>query len=299
MGVGEARAKLLLWGEHAAVYGHPAVGCSLPWGLRAVHTPGPRWELPGLGPHEKTVRRLLDRLESLAGEESLPPPLPGRLEIATGIPPGSGFGSSGALCAALVNLFWGDRSLTDRDRLAWKAEALFHGSSSGIDTALALRQGWWRLDASSRPAAATPLADPGLVLAVGAVVRDSDTKTLVANLARRAGDDPEIRKIIDGLGALAARAADAVAAGRREELPILVNRARDGLRTLGLETPPLTAVLEAGLRCPGCQAGKLSGAGGGGAFFLVFQDAASAREALRTVEAAAGAAMWVSRPRVF
>ena len=100
MGVAVARAKLLLFGEHAAVYGHPAVGYSLPWPLQVVHSPGDQWEFPGLGPYEPAVRTLVTWLVDQARKEGLPTLRPGRLEFSTEIPVSSGFGSSGALCAA-------------------------------------------------------------------------------------------------------------------------------------------------------------------------------------------------------
>lgn len=299
MGVGEARAKLLLFGEHAAVYGHPAVGCSLNWGLKANLDAGGPWALPGLGPHEPVVRTLLERLTALAASEGLAAPTPGRLAITTTIPVGAGFGSSGALCAGLVNLFWPDLALGDRDRLAWKAEGLFHGTPSGIDTALALRQGWWHLDASTRPVTATPLVDPGLVLVVGSVARESDTKSLVGALGRRRAEgDQLVRHTLDDLGSIASRAVSAVQEHRSADLPLLVSQAREGLRALGLETPNLTTVLDTGLALPGALAGKLSGAGGGGAFFLVFQNREFAREALPFLRASIAETLWTASPEV-
>jgi len=298
MGVGEARAKLLLFGEHSAVYGHPAVGMALPWPLRVTHTPGGPWTLPGLGVHEPAVASLVDALVALGRERGLPLPTPGRIAIETAVPLSSGYGSSGALCAALVNAFWPDLTLDDRDLLAWKAEGLFHGTPSGIDTALALRQGWWRLDPSTRPVTATALPDPGLVLITGAVVRQSDTKTLVGNLARRRLDgDPVVVRGLEDLGALARRAADALGTGQTDEVSALVQGARAALQTLDLETPALTRVLDAGLAA-GALAGKLSGAGGGGAFYLVFPDEEAARGALGTIADALPAGLWTAPPRV-
>lgn len=299
MGVGWAQAKLLLMGEHAAVYGHPAVGFALPWRLTVTGTSASQWELPGLGDHEPAVRRLLERFAALAVEEGLAPPKPQRLDVQTDIPLASGFGSSGALCAALVNLFWPDEPLAHRDRLAWKAEGLFHGTPSGIDTALALRQGWWSLDASTRPVTASPLPDPQLVLVAGAVVRESSTKALVADLARRRAEgDSGVIEALDQLGALSSQAREALSSRRPDLVVPLISQARQRLRDLGLESPALTAVIEAGLGCPGALAGKLSGAGGGGAFYLVFGDTASAQTACSVIEAAASASAWTCRPTV-
>jgi len=299
VGIAQARAKLLLFGEHAAVYGHPAVGCTLPWCLQAAHQPGLRWDLPGLGPHETAVRTLLERLGALAGEEGLPTPIPGRLTITTTVPLASGFGSSGALCAALVTLFWPDLPLTERDRLAWQAEGLFHGTPSGIDTALALRQGWWALDTSTKPVAATALPDPGLVLVVGALVREANTKALVGDLARRRAEgDPLVLKTLADLGTLSSQAVRALTQNRPAEIPELATRARKGLGALGLESQAMTRVLDGALSQTGALAGKLSGAGGGGAFFLIYPNQSRAQSALAILEALVDRGLWVQTPTV-
>jgi mevalonate kinase len=291
-----ARAKLLLFGEHAAVYGHPAVGYSLPWPLTVVHSPGP-WEFPGLGPYEPAVRSLVDWLVNVARQEGLPAPVPGRLEFITKIPVAAGYGSSGALCAVLVNLFFGSLPLADRERLAWRAEGRFHGTPSGIDTALALREGWWALDASTKPAKAAPLGDPRLVLVTGALVRRSDTRALVASVAaRRAAGDAGATRALDELGAVAAEAVAGWKAHDAPRLAALVTRARAGLQSLDLETPELTGVLEAALACPGALAGKLSGAGGGGAFLVLFDRREAAVAALSAVEAAVPEVQWAAKP---
>jgi mevalonate kinase len=269
---------------------------ALPWTLSIDRTPGPRWDFPGLGPHREAVEALVDRLTALGTGRDLPPPVPGTLEFTTAVPLGGGFGSSGALCAALVNLFWPGAPLEARDRLAWEAEAQFHGTPSGIDTCLALREGWWALDASVKPVAARPLADPGLVLVVGGLVREGDTKSLVAGLARRrqAGDSL-VTGALGRLGATADRATRCLESGSPAAFPALVAAARDDLRLLGLETPALTAVLD-GAAATGALAGKLSGAGAGGAFFLVYPDRPTAEAALAPLSGLVAGELWTKKP---
>jgi len=298
VGVAEAHAKLLLFGEHAAVYGAPAVGLGLPWALRVESRPGPDWSCPGLGPHRASVETLVGRLATLGGQRGLRAPDPATLRFTSEIPLGSGFGSSGALCAALVNLFWPDQPLAVREQLAWEAEAQFHGSPSGIDTALALRQGWWALDASVRPAAARPLADPGLTLVAGGLVREDDTKALVAGLARRReAGDVRVVGALTGLADLARRAIELLDKQTPSGLPRLVNEARILLQGIDLESPSMTRVLDAA-PATGAVAGKLSGAGGGGAFVLVYPDRTTAEAALSALRSLVSEASWTCVPRL-
>jgi mevalonate kinase len=299
MGVGTARAKLLLLGEHAAVHGHVAVGLTLPWTLTVTHTPGERWNAEAWGEFADPVRRLVYRLGELAAERGLTPPQPGTLEATSDIVPSGGFGSSAALCAALVNAFYPDLIPSAKDELAWRAEFLFHGTPSGIDTALAFREGWWALEPGTpgvTPARPRPLPDPHVYLVVGSVVRQADTKTLVASVTRRLQDgDPAVRESIARLGALAQGAAERLENGDSALAPF-INEARSHLRTLDLETPALTVAIDAGLACPGALAGKLSGAGGGGAFFVMFDSSEAAQASLEPIKAAVPAERWKTLP---
>lgn len=299
MGVAVTRAKLLIFGEHVAVYGQPAVGLTLPWTLRVSHHPGTTWELPGLGPYQESVLELVRRVEGLGIEAGLPAPEPGILELATNIPVSSGFGSSGALCGALVSVFWPDLSVEQREVLAWKAEGLFHGTSSGIDTALSLREGWWALDTTNHPVGARPLPDPELTLIVGAVVRSDDTKTWVRRLAeRRAEQDPIVLDAFSQLGQASRLAIQRLEDREVKPLSPLLHQARQSLRALGLETVELTRALDCAESSKGCLGAKLSGAGGGGAFFAAFDNPDDAERALAPLSEILPETAWTFHPTV-
>jgi mevalonate kinase len=294
-----ANAKLLLLGEHAAVYGAPAIGVGLPWPLTLTYEPGGSdWHLPGMGPHEALLRRLLEHFASAVTAAGVSPLPVGRLEVSSQVPLAAGFGSSGALCAALSRLHFPLATLDELDLHAWEAEKLFHGTPSGIDTALALRSGWWSLLPGRTPPAAQALSSPAHVLLTGAVHRRSDTKTLVGSLAerRKRGD----RLVVDSLEALAELAKQAVAGwGPTTTTPLvpLIGQARSHLQNLGLETAELARVLDAGL-AQGATAGKLSGAGGGGAWLLMFDTLEAALAAVPYVTNAIPPGEWSLRPRV-
>ena len=137
---GRATGKLLLFGEHAAVYGHPALGISLPWTAGAEDHPRcrrrPRRFAPG---HRATP--------GAAGASS-PRCSPCRhlhavVEIRSQIPIGLGFGSSAALCVAAERAP-DERRVRRRPGAAavWRTapmnrERVFHGTPSGADTGLA------------------------------------------------------------------------------------------------------------------------------------------------------------------
>jgi mevalonate kinase len=295
---GTGRAKLLLFGEHAAVYGHPAVGISLPEAIQARVTLGGAqgWRFPGALPEERSrlalllerFRRIIPGLEEARG---------GELALTSGIPRGLGFGSSAALCAAVAAALCS--ALGRRDPLAgiWayahEAERLFHGTPSGIDTGLALLSGLYLFqpDPPNLPAARR-LKGQELPLVVGALPRKAETGELIRGL-RESMDAGRRRTalLLGELGSIARRAGEILEGGpdspaveRLALLGALAWQAQERLAELELSTPELDALLEQGRRA-GALGGKLSGAGGGGAFYLIFaepQAALSAAGLLRT-----------------
>jgi len=181
--------------------------------------------------------------------------------------------------------------------LAWETESVFHGTSSGIDTALALRTGWWSLETSQRPARAQPLPDRELALVVGAVPRDTNTKVLISQLAERASDS-QIGHRLSKLGELAAQTIAAWSQDSVEELASRLNLARENLASLGLETRLLTQVLDASLKHQGALAAKLSGAGGGGAFLCLYRTSDDALTGASSLQELFQTETWTVPPQV-
>ena len=301
--VGKASAKLILFGEHAAVYGHPAVGIALPEEItvRLSGRPSAEWDLDSVAESDRgTIRRVLDRLEELLPELGAR----GRCRVAleSSIPRGAGFGSSAALCSAfaragLARLHGAAAPAADGAqaedpwRLAHGMERIFHGTPSGIDTGLSLHPG---LSAFFPRPPALPERErlPGidLFLVVGAAPRADDAAGLIAGLRERMrSGDAGVRESLDALGRIAREARGILQGASAGALPLLaslVEEAMARLRSLGLSTPALDELLREG-KSAGALGGKLSGAGGGGAFFLVMPGEKSAEAAARLLASVA------------
>jgi mevalonate kinase len=287
--VGSGWAKLLLFGEHAAVYGHPAVGLSLGEALRVHLHPNPesenRWSLEGVQEEDREpIFRVLDLLGELSGQGPGNRQVGGTMQLESQIPRGLGFGSSASLCVALACAVAADAGEKDPRRIwewAHRAEALFHGTPSGIDTGLALLGGLYSFrPAPPRLPEAERLAGVPLHLVVGAVPRSDSAGALIGALREKImGKDQGAEAILGRLGGLAAKAVEILRAGGTEaegriaagQLGALATEAHKTLRALDLSTPELDRLLEEG-RAKGALGGKLSGAGGGGAFFLICAD---------------------------
>ncbi|TVQ27341.1 MAG: hypothetical protein EA382_03865 [Spirochaetaceae bacterium] len=288
MPIGHGAGKLLLFGEHSAVYGYPAVGIQLSHGLTVsidAGACGSGWVLPPLpAPAAAQVTAALDALAPIATEFGVDePPGHGRVTITGDLPMSVGFGSSAAFCTALLDATIPSLS-SDRLRF-WEAahrlEHVFHGTPSGIDTGLSIYNGASALYPMS-PGLPTRsrVRLPECTLLVGATPRERSTAQLIGAVRERHDRDPRgFSRGMATLGDLAervARGVDAVALGA------VAGDAHAVLVDLGLSTRSLDACITAILN-EGALGAKLSGAGGGGAFYGVFV-ADDAESALQRVE---------------
>ena len=201
--------KLILMGEHAAVYGRPALVAAVDLRLTVLLSPaasGIHLDLPGLGHTEDTsweeVRRYAATARELWGDYSRHPDSEGfkkvrgddpahvvktalgeaaaflgepegpplSLRIDSGLPIGSGFGSSAAtavgVLAGYLYFRTGGAAPADVQRLALEVERRQHGLPSGVDGATVLHGGvLWARKLASGGLESTPVEVRSPVLA--------------------------------------------------------------------------------------------------------------------------------------
>jgi mevalonate kinase len=198
-----APGKLILMGEHGAVYGQPALTAALGLRVRAElddAEAGVELDLPDLGVHDRDSWRQIRRRAELArtrwqafraggpfvrdadpaavvrvalGEaagELDYATLPGlRLRLHSELPVGAGFGSSAAVAVSVIAglLAWRGLEPDPRrvGRLALEVERRQHGQPSGIDHATVLRGGvqWAGRDAAGDLRLRSVAASPELL----------------------------------------------------------------------------------------------------------------------------------------
>jgi len=267
--------KIILLGEHAVVYGYPALAAALDRGVTVAPVPTPAggplrldlraWDLTVTADDDHPVARSLAAIADALGAGR--PPL--SLVADAQIPPGAGLGSSAALAVAVARAVLTHlRCPVDAaalTRAASASEALVHRRPSGVDVALAIAGG---VGVFRRSAGLAPLTGvPPLRVLVGPSGAPRSTAAMVDRVAEATGgraDDPRLRE----LGALTDTATAALIAGDRVALGAAMNRAHGLLADLGVSTPALDALCEAA-RAAGASGAKLTGAGGGGAVIAI------------------------------
>jgi mevalonate kinase len=269
--VGRACGKVILLGEHAVVYGVPAIAVGIDRGACArattlehgpsrLHVCGWNVEVDETeSEHDlaRAFRALLGSVRDLV--PSLPPQ---RVDVDADLPPGGGLGCSAAMGVAIARALDGhvsDESLQAR-AMAW--ERVFHGNPSGVDAAVAARGGciFFRRGAVLEPVRARGT----LHLCVGSTGTASSTRSMVDAVARLRGRRPGVvEKSFEAVRSLVQSARVAIEAGDRFALGRLMDLNQTLLSALFVSTPDIERMC-ALARGAGALGAKLTGAGGGG-----------------------------------
>jgi mevalonate kinase len=261
LAVGTAPGKLILFGEHAVVYGHTAIAAAV--GLRSTVS---------LWAHDGPTHIRLSSFDDFRLRRAVSAALPAHglaVDIGSELPPGRGMGSSASIAVAMVRaaaVLAGEQP--DHDTLFERSlalERIFHGHPSGVDNAVALRGGLLRYRRGP-PLELEPLQ---LSRPLHLVVLDSGSPGSTAELvaAVRAAR-PRVDRVLDAIGRLAEQAVGLLDDPRA--LGEAMNDAHAMLKLLGVSTPRLSELCRLA-RDAGALGAKLSGAGGGGVVVALAQ----------------------------
>lgn len=305
-----APGKVILCGEHAVVYGRPAIALPLlevrasAWvedapgaGLHlALPDLGEQWEVaPEARADEHPLAFLTRRTLTMLGA-----PLAGlRITLRSAIPIAGGMGSGAALGAALVRALAAHlgQALTPAAiaALVYESERFFHGTPSGIDnTVVSYEQPIWFVRGD--PDAAPPRPATIETLALGAPLRlvigdtgvRAPTHLTVGGVRARWQRDPaRYEALFTAIGAVSSAARDLLARGAVAQLGHLLDRNQELLEALGVSSPALERLIAAA-RAAGAYGAKLSGGGGGGIMLALVTEERQAQ--VCAALAAAGAA---------
>lgn len=288
---GFAYGKVLLFGEHAVVYGVPALALGIARGMEVFASAGearlriPAWDLD-VAPNEGRVGDSFAALRASLAAAHPDADFGATLVAEPSIPAGAGLGSSAALAVASARalashagITLGDGALFDA---AMASERVFHGDPSGLDHSVAMHGGALRYVRGEAPVRIEGPA--GATLVIAQVAPGADTGKMVAGVrARRDAFPRVIEPVIQAIGALTLEGSAAFEAGDIARLGTLLDVNHGLLVGLGVSTPELDVAC-ARAREAGALGAKLTGAGGGGCIVALARDAEaeSVRAALST-----------------
>lgn len=284
-----APGKIILVGEHAVVYGRPAIAAPV-WQVTATativnapHHQGCTLSAPDVDLHfalhdtsDEQPLALVTRLAlAQAGVVEMPD---WRIELHSTIPIAGGLGSGAALSTALVRAIFAHVSYAANadavSSLVYESERFYHGTPSGIDnTVIAYGQPIWFV--KGKPAAAFAPHRAFLIAIADSGVR-SPTKETVGAVRRAWELQPELFEgWFDEIAEIVHSARLAIEQGELELLGELLNRNQTLLAQIGVSAEPLEQMIAAA-RTAGALGAKLSGGGRGGNVIALVESASAA-----------------------
>lgn len=285
-----APGKVILFGEHAVVYGRPALAAPVVH-LRARATIeetgaadvsliapdlGRQAHLSQVNPNNPlaAIVRVVERACNCSLSNGY------SLSVTSAIPIASGLGSGAAISVAVIRALAqymgiGDSmSREEISRLAYEVERLHHGTPSGVDnTVIAYEQPVYFVRRDPNPIIEPFTVARPLRLVIGDTGIRSGTKDVVGDVRHRwSADFRRYERLFDACGRLAEMGREALAAGELALLGALMNENHECLVEMTVSSPALDRLVEAA-RSAGASGAKLSGAGrGGNMIALVTED---------------------------
>ena len=298
-----APGKCILFGEHAVVFGHPAVAVAVDQGVTVSLRESDEWKLggsyfdPSQHPH---IAHIIQNVYSYSGK-------PLDIEVESDLFSAAGMGSSAALSNAFgaamhMQIYPGeDLDPIKMAKLAHSAEATAQkGRASPTDTATSALGGCVVVSGARVPGTRhvfdtsleTPegkrkwainvvdipegISDAWLVIGYSGV--GSPTGRMVAKVASLIREIPQKIEEMKAIANITNAGLTALSAGNLEALGIAMDTCHEKLQKLEVSTPDLDRMVEASR--PYSLGAKLTGAGGGGCMVALTHDPDRVSEAI-------------------
>lgn len=303
-----APGKVILFGEHAVVYGRPAIAVPVNQ-LRAraqveadLNAPvGRIWiQAPDIGlsqtldelPAEHPLAVAVRLTQEAVGAIRMPAC---KIRVSSTIPVASGLGSGAAVAVAMIRAvaaFLG-HPLPDEQvcALAYEVEKLHHGTPSGIDNTV-ITYAMPVFFVKGQPIQRLRVGAP-LTFVIGDTGVPSPTASSVADVRLAWQADPVAYEArFDRIAAIVTAARRCIEQGEARLLGELMNENQTVLQEIGVSSPALDHLISVA-RQSGAWGAKLSGGGRGGNMIACIS--AAEAERLRQALLAAGAVRaWIT-----
>ena len=274
-----APGKVILFGEHAVVYGRPAIAVPvLQVRAKAIVSMDPRsapgvvrLQAPDIGlettladlPENHPLAAVLLKAASAMKLSHIPACT---IKIISNIPIAGGMGSGAAVSVAILRAFSASlgHPLSDEQvsEISYEVEGIHHGTPSGIDnTVITYAAPVYFVKGRKIE---TLRVKRTFTIVVGDTGIQSHTSSVVSDVHKAWGADPDqFEGLFDAVGAIAIAARKSIETGSIDALGPLMNENQAQLCKMGVSSPELDKLIEAA-RTSGALGAKLSGAGRGG-----------------------------------
>ena len=271
-----AFGKIILFGEHAVVYGRPALAVP----VRQVYTDvnvsdsdreGIWIDAPAVKlhaelntlPSDHPIASVIHNLFFLLRVSPFPNL---NIRISSTIPVASGLGSGAAVTIALTRALAAHlrHAMEDEEvnSFAYEIEKIYHGTPSGIDNTV-ITYGKPVYFVKGKPIETFKVGQP-FTFVIGDTGIPAPTNESVGDVRRLwLSDTPRFERVFDKIGDISFSARCAIEAGLYEWLGELMNKNHALLQELTVSSPELDRLVEAA-RGAGALGAKLSGGGRGG-----------------------------------
>jgi len=271
-----APGKIILFGEHAVVYGRPALAVP----VTQVHVDVDISDSAHTGiwidasdvdlhaelntlPSDHPIASVINNLFFLSHASPFPNL---EIKISSSVPVASGLGSGAAVTVALTRALAAhlDYSMTDEDvnAFTYEIEKLHHGTPSGIDNTVVTyaRPVYF---VKGQPLETFKVGEPFTIVIADTGI-PAPTKESVGDVRRLwLNDRSRWETVFDKIGEISFTARRAIEAGKCELLGELMNENHVLLQEMTVSSPDLDRLVEAA-RKAGASGAKLSGGGRGG-----------------------------------
>lgn len=269
-----AAGKVILFGEHAVVYGRHALALPLPAAVKATVSVAEQhtvlkvidWGLQiDVARHSEdgaaaVVNLIIEKLGLTDSRFTI--------NVSSSLPRGMGLGSSAAIAVAITRALAKRMQigLSDNDvnDIAFECEKLAHGTPSGIDNTISCFAKAMLFRNGDTLGTKEVRVDAAIPIVIGFSHTSGPTREQVAAVRRRREQDPtRYDAIFDLINDLSIDGAHALANRKYTELGRMMNVCHGLLNAVQVSTPDLENML-AIARGAGALGAKLTGAGGGG-----------------------------------
>jgi mevalonate kinase len=287
--VASAPGKLILFGEHAVVFGEPALSVAIDLRTTVEVSPANRDEVNGAPLDGERYPYLEAALRRAS------PATPVALRVASDIPEASGMGSSAAVTVSLLASLQALTGGIDRETIArwgFEVEHEVQGRASPIDTTTATQGGGilllkergqnflWRIEKGGSQWYLHSCELPPMTLVVGSTGIQAATGPLVARVRELYRREESARRAIHRIGEISLEGVKALTKGDMDTAGQLMKENHALLNSLQVGHPLLDSFVEASL--PHSYGAKLTGAGGGGSMIALTDRPGRVKEAIET-----------------